>query len=173
MNPLIVPHMQQQQPWNSAPTPSTSYVSISPKSAQQEQSLKAEDVWRARKKQKRNKPTLSCEECVERKTKVGARVLPSRQATRRRGFHCLKQTSLAKTRGHWEPFSQEIHLKFYNTISSGFSLGHLLFPCSCLSSRCNAFVSSQAGSGLRPTASHCSLFPETKCDDSVAAQKQC
>jgi hypothetical protein len=24
-----------------------------------------------RKKQKRNKPTLSCEECVERKTKVG------------------------------------------------------------------------------------------------------
>ena len=24
----------------------------------------------ARKKQKRNKPTLSCEECVERKTKV-------------------------------------------------------------------------------------------------------
>ena len=26
----------------------------------------------ARKKQKRNKPTLSCEECVERKTKVSA-----------------------------------------------------------------------------------------------------
>jgi hypothetical protein len=25
----------------------------------------------AKKKQKRNKPTLSCEECVERKTKVG------------------------------------------------------------------------------------------------------
>ena len=113
MNPLIVPHMQQQQPWNSAPTPSTSYVSISPKSAQQEQSLKAEDVWRARKKQKRNKPTLSCEECVERKTKVGARVLPSRQASRRRDFHCLSKTSLAKTRDHWEPFSQEIHLKFY------------------------------------------------------------
>jgi hypothetical protein len=28
---------------------------------------------RSRKKQKRNKPTLSCEECVERKTKVRAR----------------------------------------------------------------------------------------------------
>src|SRR5207253_9683998 len=29
----------------------------------------------ARKKQKRNKPTLSCEECVERKTKVSPRLL--------------------------------------------------------------------------------------------------
>jgi hypothetical protein len=29
---------------------------------------------RSRKKQKRNKPTLSCEECVERKTKVRARL---------------------------------------------------------------------------------------------------
>lgn len=67
--------MQQQQPWNSVLAPSISCVPISPKSAQQEQSPKTEDVWRARKKQKRNKPTLSCEECVERKTKVGARVL--------------------------------------------------------------------------------------------------
>jgi hypothetical protein len=36
--------------------------------------LDAEDAMnddeRARKKQKRNKPTLSCHECVERKTKV-------------------------------------------------------------------------------------------------------
>lgn len=30
----------------------------------------AEAEGPARKKQKRNKPTLSCEECVERKTKV-------------------------------------------------------------------------------------------------------
>lgn len=29
------------------------------------------DGGRVKKKQKRNKPTLSCQECVERKTKVG------------------------------------------------------------------------------------------------------
>jgi hypothetical protein len=33
-----------------------------------------------RKKQKRNKPTLSCEECVERKTKVSRRLLCRRRA---------------------------------------------------------------------------------------------
>jgi hypothetical protein len=32
----------------------------------------SDDVGPSRKKQKRNKPTLSCEECVERKTKVNA-----------------------------------------------------------------------------------------------------
>jgi hypothetical protein len=32
---------------------------------------------RSRKKQKRNKPTLSCEECVERKTKVRVRLRKS------------------------------------------------------------------------------------------------
>ena len=72
MNQLIVPHMRQ--PWNSVATPSNpnNYVPISPKSVHQKQIPSNEEVWRPRKKQKRNKPTLSCEECVERKTKVGA-----------------------------------------------------------------------------------------------------
>lgn len=40
-------------------------------------SIKAEDKddGRVKIKQKRNKPTLSCEECVERKTKVGVAML--------------------------------------------------------------------------------------------------
>jgi hypothetical protein len=35
----------------------------------------------SRKKQKRNKPTLSCEECVERKTKVGESALIRQMST--------------------------------------------------------------------------------------------
>lgn len=73
-----------QQPWNSAPTLQNpnNYVPISPKSAHQTQSLSSEEIWKARKKQKRNKPTLSCEECVERKTKVGAAAFITLRVTR-------------------------------------------------------------------------------------------
>ena len=42
------------------------------KPAAQQRDHSGDDVQPSRKKQKRNKPTLSCEECVERKTKVNA-----------------------------------------------------------------------------------------------------
>lgn len=88
MNPLIVPHMQQ--PWNSVPAASNPniYGPISPKSAHQRQSPSNEEVWKARKKQKRNKPTLSCEECVERKTKVGAAAFIMLCVTRSSNLDC-------------------------------------------------------------------------------------
>jgi hypothetical protein len=59
------------------PTTPALYTSISPTATESTfngSPIKQEDgllgFEPARKKQKRNKPTLSCEECVERKTKV-------------------------------------------------------------------------------------------------------
>jgi len=48
----------------------TTPVHLKPAALQRDHS--SDDVGPSRKKQKRNKPTLSCEECVERKTKVNA-----------------------------------------------------------------------------------------------------
>jgi hypothetical protein len=51
-----------------SPAATESTFAGSPTTAKQHTGLASDE--RPTKKQKRNKPTLSCEECVERKTKV-------------------------------------------------------------------------------------------------------
>jgi hypothetical protein len=63
------------------PLPTAIYTSVSPTATENStfntSPIKQEDgvgFESSRKRQKRNKPTLSCEECVERKTKVSVSI---------------------------------------------------------------------------------------------------
>lgn len=75
MNPVLHPvspiaSQDYGQGTSPASTVSTTYEPVSP--ARSNIRHRDGDNPPPKKKQKRNKPTLSCEECVERKTKVGS-----------------------------------------------------------------------------------------------------